>query len=198
MGDRPEGRPPHEETSPRIADLKIGHYMRLLLLPVAGFLESGDVEFFHFEQGLHDAIGFLRIGIAHEFTQSGGNDLPKETEFVLEPTALTFLAAPRGELGPVVVNFVLRVAGDNEGNRFGEFEVRAGVQSCEFLAVQRKDDGQHAAFGTWAGFSAARNLSDFGIGKDRAVKIGRFFGLRIEPQEWRDFWHENIPPFLDL
>ena len=121
--------PPRKAAPPQTTKQSYG------LLPVAGFLQRADVEFFHFEQRLHDAIGFLRVGVAHEFADVGRNDLPGEAELVLEPAAHAFLASVGREFGPVVVNFVLRFARDDEGDCICEFELRAGVKRGEFLAV---------------------------------------------------------------
>ncbi len=48
-----------------------------------------------------------------ELRQARGNNLPAQAEFVYEPAALDFLAAG-GELRPIVVDFLLRIAAYDE------------------------------------------------------------------------------------
>ena len=96
------------------------------------------------EHGVHDSLGFLRVFVLHEFAQDGGNDLPGEAEFVFQPAALDFLTAD-GEFLPIVIDFLLRLAIDDEGEGFGELEVRAAVQGDEFLAIELELDGHDRA-----------------------------------------------------
>src|SRR5256885_820280 len=58
-------------------------------------------------QRLHDAVSLRRILVAHQPGERGRHDLPGESELVLEPAALVFLAAARGQLAPVLVDFPL-------------------------------------------------------------------------------------------
>ena len=88
-----------------------------------------------------------------------------------------------------MVNFVLILARDDEGDRFGEFEARTCVESGEFLAIERERDRHDGAFRAKATFSVASDSADFRIREDGAVEIGRFFGLRVEPEKGIDFWH---------
>jgi hypothetical protein len=60
----------------------------------------------------------------------------QEAELVLEPAAHAFLSAVGREFGPVVINFVLRLAGHDEGDGFCEFELRSGFERCELLAIE--------------------------------------------------------------
>src|SRR2546423_247448 len=68
--------------------------------------QGGDIDLLHLQQRLHHAAGASRIFVAHQLAQSGRNDLPGETESVLEPPTLTLAAAVRGELAPVLIDFL--------------------------------------------------------------------------------------------
>jgi hypothetical protein len=74
------------------------HYQKTELFLVIGSLQAGNVNLFHFKHGLHDPFRFLAVVIAQYFAQSRGNNLPRQTEFVLQRAALTFFSA-RGALG---------------------------------------------------------------------------------------------------
>src|ERR1700739_4991892 len=71
--------------------------------------ELGEVDFFHSHHGLQGFWGF------YEFGEAGGDDLPGDTELVFEPSALDLFAAG-GEFRPVVVDLLLGVATDDEGD----------------------------------------------------------------------------------
>src|SRR6266508_3142841 len=50
-------------------------------------LQFFDVEFHHFEHGLHDALRFRGVLAAQQLAQNGGHDLPGKNKFVFQPTA---------------------------------------------------------------------------------------------------------------
>lgn len=52
-------------------------YPSTLASLVIGLLEFGDVDFFHLEHRLCNAIGLLRIRITYQFTENFGNNLPR-------------------------------------------------------------------------------------------------------------------------
>jgi hypothetical protein len=109
--------------------------------------EFGDVDFFHSHHGLH---GFWVFD--DELGQAGGDDLPSDAELVFEPAALDLFAA-FGEFGPVVVDFLLSVAADDEGDGLGEFKSGATVEGGEFLAFELEGDGETLAGGLgWSGW----------------------------------------------
>lgn len=93
--------------------------------------------FVHLHHRLHDAAGLRGIGIAHQFAERGGDHLPGETEFVLYPTALSWLAT-FGEFLPEKIDLFLRLAVDQKGDCFGEFEMRTTVQRDELRPSSRK------------------------------------------------------------
>src|SRR5437762_2630747 len=65
-----------------------------------GLLERANIELLHRQHRLHDPRGFFGVRIAEQLGQHGRNDLPGQSELVLEPAAF-HLAAPRGEFAPV-------------------------------------------------------------------------------------------------
>ena len=56
----------------------------------------GNNDFFHFQHCLHRAIGLVAIGVPEKSAERSRYDLPGQAEFVLEPSAIAFLAAVRG------------------------------------------------------------------------------------------------------
>src|SRR5262245_46705537 len=105
-------------------------YQRPGLGPPVGFLQLLDIEFFHFQNGLHDSIRPGRIGIAQHLADDRSDDLPREPVLVLQPSTLHLLTA-LGELLPHTVQLVLRLAVHHERNRFGELEHRPAVERKE-------------------------------------------------------------------
>jgi hypothetical protein len=90
-------------------------------LRLRGMFKFRNVELFHTKHRLHRLRLFDEIGEAH------GHNLPGQTKPVLKPPALP-LTASGGELRPVVIHFLLRIAPDGKRDRFGEFEYRAAVE----------------------------------------------------------------------
>lgn len=78
--------------------------------PLCGRLpQSFHVDFFHFQQRLHRAFGFLRRRTLYYFFPCGRHNLPGYAIFVFEPAALHLFSA-REEPGPQLVNFRLGFA----------------------------------------------------------------------------------------
>ena len=57
------------------------------LLPAIGIFQRFDVDLLHLKHRFHDSFRFLRVLVIQHINQNGGSDLPRQTEFVLEPTA---------------------------------------------------------------------------------------------------------------
>src|SRR5688572_23788631 len=91
-------------------------------------LECGDVDFRHLHHRLHHAAGLHGVLVTHELAECRRNDLPRETELVLEPAALALRAA-FAELLPERVDLLLRLAVDEHGDGLVELEVRAAVEA---------------------------------------------------------------------
>jgi hypothetical protein len=86
------------------------------------------------------------VGVAQQLAQRPGDDLPGETVLVLQPAArLRLLVSALGEPIPVVIDFSLRFAVDDERYRLGELEdgaaapassYRVMVVTLEFLKIE--------------------------------------------------------------
>src|SRR5262249_26111087 len=100
-------------------------------------------------------------------------------ELVLEPTALAFGAAVGEQLAPVVVDFLLCVAADEERHRFVELEGRSAVQRHETLAEQFERR-----------LRRVRAL-DARVRKHGCIEADGVFDVAVEPQEWGDRLHDE-------
>ncbi len=76
-------------------------------------LQDLDVQLGHLEHGRHHAFRFRGILVLQHRAQDSGNDLPGHSESVLEPAALLCFAT-LGELGPQLIDFLLRLAVNEE------------------------------------------------------------------------------------
>src|ERR1051325_6129052 len=103
------------------------------------------VEFVHLQHRLHDSIGFFRIWIAHQLTQSCWYDLPRQSILIFQPSTSVFLALCR-QLLPQLIHFCLGLAVHHEGNCGREREHRSAVQRSELLSVQLEGQHHHRAF----------------------------------------------------
>src|SRR5712671_4012585 len=103
---------------------------------LVGFLQLVDVDLAHLEHRFHHSLRLLGILVGKHVRQRGGNDLPRQTELVLEPAALRRRTAPRQELVPQLVHFRLGFAAHVQRDRFGELENRAAVQRHELLPLE--------------------------------------------------------------
>jgi hypothetical protein len=96
-------------------------------------VKLGDVDFTHRQHRLADAlVGRGRV-VARELLELAGDDLPRDAERFLAPAAGTGLAAVGGEDFPVVVDLVLPLDAEIEGERL--VEVNSGpafspITSC--------------------------------------------------------------------
>ncbi|MCY1456064.1 hypothetical protein D9M71_732590 [compost metagenome] len=85
-----------------------------------------------------------------------------------------------------MIHFVLGLAVDLEGHRFGKGEDRPAVEGGEALAVQLEADCQHRARFLAMDFPARLAVmadgGDLRVGKDADVEIGGGLGLVVEPQ----------------
>jgi len=72
--------------------------------------------------------------------------LPGDAESILKPAATAFAAAG-GEVCPVIVDLLLGVATDDEGDRFIELEEWAAVECGEFCPSSSKAMVRAGLFG---------------------------------------------------
>src|SRR5258708_8616984 len=154
-------------------------------------LEFIDIDLGHLQHGLHGAFRSLRILVAQQLAENGGDDLPGEVELVLQPAAAVG-AATGGEFVPKFVHFLLGFAIYEERDGGRELELRAAVEGEEFLAFDLERHGHRGIFGSGPGVAVTGNLAHLRVLEDGDVEVGGFFGFAIEPEEWSDFLHRTI------
>ena len=76
------------------------------------FLQRRDVDLVHLHHRGHDALGFRFIRIAEHVAENNRVHLPRETEFVFEPTAWSGRSAVGGKFLPEIIDLVLGFAVD--------------------------------------------------------------------------------------
>jgi hypothetical protein len=135
----------------------------------------------HLHHSLHGAIGLFAIGITQVTAESRRHNLPRQAEFVLEPSALRFLAAVGDQSVPEVVHLFLALDADKEGNSLVEFVFWAAIKGVEPLPLEF--EGRHEV------------IDDFylGIGKHRLVEGDGLGDVIIEPEERRNRSHDGCP-----
>lgn len=129
-----------------------------------GTLEFFTVDLDHGHHRLHGFGGFGLVWVGDQVDEEFGIDLPGDTEVVGDPAAGDGLAAGCDEFGPVVIDLLLGVAEDGDGDSLGEGELRATVEGGEFAAIEREFDGHDAAGfegGFWAQIGVAGDAGDF-------------------------------------
>src|SRR5436305_8785877 len=146
----------------------------------------------HLQHGVHHSLRFGDIFFLQELTQGIGNDLPRYSEFILEPPT-TFFRSPNRKFFPIVIDFLLRFALHKERYGRREFESGTAVQSHKFLSVQFKGDRHHGSFWNRTSISPAGHVHDPRVLEDREIKINCFLGVVIEPKKWGDLLHCIIP-----
>jgi len=158
------------------------------LLIAMGILQCLDIDFPHLHHRLGDAIRFFLIFVAHQFHQNRGDDLPGKIEFFRHPTARHRFTS-LGKFISKMVDHGLGLAIDQETDSWREFELRSPVQRGERQIPQFKSH-RHDACGLVRRFaSIVADIQQFRIREKRYVKIGGFFGLRIEPKKRGDVLH---------
>lgn len=110
---------------------------------LAGFfkcvLQCGETELPHAHHGLEGAPRSFGLMIFEHLCHALWHDLPREAEFVHQPSALLRGGiAARAELIPESVHFLLHIALDLEGDGFVELEDRPANERGEGLAIQFK------------------------------------------------------------
>src|SRR5204862_2713334 len=67
------------------------HGCRKESCPAVSSLQFFDVDLLHLKHRFHDSFGLFGILVVQHVDQDSWGDLPRKTEFVLEPAALRFL-----------------------------------------------------------------------------------------------------------
>src|SRR6185369_901120 len=97
-------------------------------------------------------LGSCWVRTLQQCEQRCRNDLPRQAVFIFQPAALYFLPA-FSEPVPKMIDFLLRLAIDDERNRFGKLELRSAVEGCELQPLEFERDGHDAAFRSGAAFA---------------------------------------------
>ena len=104
--------------------LLVVHGCRKESFPAVSSLQSWNFDLLHLKHRVHDSFRFFGILVVQHVDQNSWGDLPRKTEFVLEPAALRFLTAIGNKFPPKIIHFLLRFAVYDEGDGFIEFEKR--------------------------------------------------------------------------
>src|SRR5438309_2124387 len=138
-------------------------------------LNRGDVNLFHRHHRIERALGGSSVGTEDRIGQGDRRNLPRQSPFVLAPTARALLAAVADDRVPVAIRFSL-VSGCNlKRERFVVVERRSAVEPEARNAHHDKLDGQHVPFLPRRKVSrCAVDRADGRIGKGPGVKPRRF------------------------
>src|SRR6201996_4201417 len=150
-------------------------------IEATAFSRSAMTIFAHAIHRLGGSGGACRIRMANQIVEPPWNHLPAQTEAVLAPAALRFLAAI-GQPAPVVVDLVLVFAVDRERHRLAEGEMRTAVDPDEPIAVQHEGAGQARPGLAGAGVGAPIQILDVRVRKYRGVERRRLLEVVVEPQ----------------
>src|SRR5262245_44475798 len=174
--------------------------LRGSVLTLVSGLELRDIDLRHLQHRLHRALRAVPVWALEELVQPLRDDLPRQAEAVLQPTAHAVFAATLDEGAPVAVDFGLVLAVDDERDRFAERELRPAVEAYEWHATQGEVDGQDVAFRVARVVSrGARDIVDAAVREEIRVELGGLLGLAVEPQAGRDLRHgvtSIVPPVI--
>src|SRR5262249_32448370 len=163
--------------------------LRSWILSLVSALQRRDVELFHLQECSGHPLHYCGISVSDHLYERGRHHLPGQAESVLEPAARALFAAVT-ELVPEIIDLLLGLAVDLEGNRLTEFELRAAVQRHEFLSFELESDDHHGAWlftvllETLLAVSA--DLVDARVLEDGAIEVCRLLCLGVEPQTGHD------------
>lgn len=141
----------------------------------------------------HRAHGSGRgLGVADQVDQAFGVDLPGDAEVVGDPAAGHGRGAGGDEFVPELVNFLLGVADDGDGDALAEAKLRATVERDERAIAQSELDchdraGLEREIGAEVG--VVGDTGDLRVEEDAGVEAGSVLGLVVECQECGDPGH---------
>ena len=130
----------------------------------------------------------IALGWLIECADVAGHDLPAEAEAVGEPAAGHGFAT-LDELVPIAVDLLLRVAADEEREGGVELMGGAAVEENHLLAFELDGDRGDLADGPGTDSFGAQLVELARVGENAEVEFGGFFGVVVEPEEWREFVH---------
>src|SRR5205085_196586 len=96
-------------------------------LTVVCVLDRLDVDLLHLHHRGHRSFRAFGIGAGDGLAHYRRDNLPRQTELILQPSALRFLASVRGQTRPKVIDLSLILAIDHERDRFAKLEMRSAI-----------------------------------------------------------------------
>ena len=114
------------------------------------------------------------------------HNLPAQAEAVCEPATGHGFAA-FDQLVPVAVDLVLGVAADKEREGGVKLMRGAAVEKDHLLALQLDRDRGNLACGPGTDAFGTQLVELTRVRENAQIKFGGFFGVVIEPKEWRNF-----------
>src|SRR5581483_2340625 len=161
---------------------------------VAGmrFFQFGDIELGHLHHRFHGAAGLCAVRVAEDFSEDRRNDLPGDAISIGEPAASVGPSA-FGKFIPVMIDFLLGFAVDEEGGRAGELPIgvhRSAVEENKFPPFDRDRQPHRLAV------HARHAAYDLRMGEYGSIKVRGLFRIAVrEPQECLNFVHECLLVF---
>src|SRR5713101_8622154 len=155
--------------------VSLGRVAAKLLAAAVRVLQLRDVELFHLQHRLHGRTGIAGLRVGEQLAEHRRNDLPRQSELVLQPAARTFLAAVTGELAPVPVDLCLRLASHHEREALGERERRSAVERRVFAPVELEHGVEDLAPGDGGVGFAANEVQHLRVREQRDVELDGLF-----------------------
>jgi hypothetical protein len=132
----------------------------------------------------HPHHGFHGFGVTDQLADIARHYLPAEAEAICEPAASHGFAT-FDQLSPIAIDLFLCVTADEE--REGGIELLRGpaVEKDHLLTFKLDRDRGNPADGPGTNAFGSQLIELARVRKDAQVKLGGFFGVVIEPEEWR-------------
>src|SRR5580658_3547320 len=165
---------------------QLNSWRRLSVL-ARGSFQCGQIHLDHPHHGLHS------FGVIDQLADIAWHNLPAEAEAVCEPATGHGFAAFH-QLVPITVDLFLGVASDEEREGWVELMRRAAVEEDHLLALKLDRDGGNLTHGPGTDTFGTQLIELARVREGAQVKLSGFFGVVIEPEEWRKFvhgWHSS-------
>lgn len=171
-------------------------------------MKSRNVNLLHVHHRIRSLPRHLLITRSQQLLQHSRNNLPRKPKLIRNPaTLLLGRVTSLSKLAPVIIDLLLVLAVDLEGDGLGELPFGgASVETDEGVAAELElDDHDGAGFlavDFLACFGEVLGGDDFGVGEDGDVVVCCFFCLAVEPEAGGDFvegrhddWYEESSVF---
>src|SRR5713101_4568358 len=155
--------------------VNLGRVAAKLLPAAVRVLQLRDVELLHLQHRLHGRPRIAGLRVGEELAEHRRDDLPRQSELVLQPPARAFLAAVSGELAPVPVDLRLRLAGHHEREALGERERRSAVERRVFAPIQLEHGVEHLALRNGSVGFAEHEVQHLRVREQRDVELDGLF-----------------------